>query len=165
MITATTPHPIHDTLLPFPGLHDIDGLCHVRVYERGGQPPVVIVGELDDNPGTKVRNGIEMVARAVQREFFADGTGFLLFERRPPLSENHEETFQLVDFSQEDSLGPHLSQVEAIEALAGAPARRWPPGRYTARSVGGLRGEYLRRQVAVRGRAAADRLIALLAEC
>ena len=85
-------HPTHERLLPFQGLHDIDGLCHVRVYERPGRLPVVIAGELDDNPGTKISNGAAMVADAVQRELFPEGREFVLVEGNPPLlGDRHDD--------------------------------------------------------------------------
>lgn len=63
----------HDRLLTYQGLHGMDGLCHVRVYEQPGRLPVVIAGVLDDNPGTSVTNAVEMAAQAVKARFFADG--------------------------------------------------------------------------------------------
>jgi hypothetical protein len=62
-----------ELLLPYQGLNGFDGVCHVRVYEQPGQLPVVIVGALDDNPGTSITNAIEMVAAAVQRSEFRTG--------------------------------------------------------------------------------------------
>jgi hypothetical protein len=189
----------HEQLLPFQGLHDIDGLCHVRVYEQNGRLPVVIAGELDDHPGTKISNGIEMVAHAVKQEFFPDGREFLLVEHHPGLLlDGGKPTFQLVHLSHADSTGrpqelgasagilvlcdddgnqavigrslvgnfrdPSWSTIASIESVAGCTVKTWPKGRYTARAIAGLRGEYRCRQVAARGRDAADRLIAVLAE-
>jgi|SRR5271165_2578430 len=150
--------PAREKLLPFQGPHDIDGLCHVRVYEPHGRLPVVVVGELDDNPGTKITNGAPLVARAVEREFFLEGREFLLVEHHPAsLFDGARHEFELVHEL-------HRSEIEDIEALTGCPVKTWPKGRYTARAVAGLQGECLRRQVAARGRAAAQRLIATLAE-
>ncbi len=191
-------HPTHERLLPFQGLHDIDGLCHIRVYERPGRMPVVIAGELEDNPGTKISHGIEMVAQAIRREFFPEGREFVLIEHHPQLFDERQPTFQLVHLchaSDEEPSGnrgasagiavlddgrfgkaahgrrlqgdvrdPSWSRIPDVTELTGCPVAAWPKGRYTARAVGGPRGDYLRRQVAARGRAAADRLMANLAE-
>jgi hypothetical protein len=46
----------------YQGIDGFDGICHVRVYEQDGRLPVVIVGQLEDNPGTSISNAIEMVA-------------------------------------------------------------------------------------------------------
>jgi hypothetical protein len=67
-------------LLTYPGFHGTQGVCHVRVYEQAGRLPVVIAGQLDDGPGTTTTNAIEMVAAAVQGEFFGDGREFELVE-------------------------------------------------------------------------------------
>lgn len=56
-----------ESLLSYQGLHEMDGLAHVRVYEGPGELPVVIVDQFDDNPGTMVTLGIEMVAASIQR--------------------------------------------------------------------------------------------------
>ena len=95
MSNAETHQPMREQLLPFEGLHEIDGLCHVRTYERPGRMPVVIVGELDDNPGTKVRKAIPAVARAIQQELFDDGREFVLVEYRPACGA-HPAGFELV---------------------------------------------------------------------
>jgi hypothetical protein len=88
-----------ELLLPYQGLHSIDGLCHVRVYEQPGELPVVIAGGLDDNPGTSITNAIEMVAAAVQRSEFADGREFRLVEHYPDtIDRRTTPTYCLVHF-------------------------------------------------------------------
>lgn len=54
-----------ESLLVYQRLEGLDGLAHVRVYEAPGQFPVVIAGQLDDNPGTMLTTAIEMVAAAI----------------------------------------------------------------------------------------------------
>lgn len=56
----------------------MDGLAHVRVYEGPGQIPVVIAGQLDDNPGTHLTIGIEMAATSIHENLFPDGREFRL---------------------------------------------------------------------------------------
>jgi hypothetical protein len=73
----------HESLLRYQGLNDMDGVCHMRVYEQPGALPIVVAGALDDNPGTSVTNAIEMVAVAVQRDVLSDGREFRLIEYHP----------------------------------------------------------------------------------
>src|SRR5271155_5119795 len=73
----------HESLLRYQGFHGTEGLCHVRVYEQAGRLPIVIVGALDDGPGTSTTNAIEMVAAAVQDGCFADSREFELVEYHP----------------------------------------------------------------------------------
>jgi hypothetical protein len=189
MITFYATHAVSEQLLPFDGLHGIDGLCHVRVYEHPGRLPVVIAGDLEDNPGTRLTNGIELVAHAVQQELLPDGREFQLVEYH--VDEPH---FLRVEFALAGNTNaascpdpgasvvmtdgqrassarrplpgefrdPRWTTVDDIERLTGCPVTRWEQGTYTARNVGGPRGEYLRMQVAERGHAAADRLVTLL---
>ena len=37
-------------------------LCHVRIFDRGAQPPVVILTEIASNPGASVTNASEYIA-------------------------------------------------------------------------------------------------------
>jgi hypothetical protein len=37
-------------------------LCHVRIFDRGAQPPVVVLTEIADNPGASVTNASEHIA-------------------------------------------------------------------------------------------------------
>jgi hypothetical protein len=111
-----TPQPMREQLLPFEGLHGIDGLCHVRSYERPGRLPVVIAGELDDNPGTKIRKAIASVAGAVQRELFGDGREFVLVEHRPACGAR-QAVFELVPLA----CGAEGALVAAVERPAQVP--------------------------------------------
>jgi hypothetical protein len=88
-----------DLLLTYQGLNGFDGLCHVRIYEQPGQLPIVIVGALDDNPGTSITNAISMVAAAVQRRAFSDGREFRLIEHYPDTIDGRgTPTYALVHF-------------------------------------------------------------------
>lgn len=92
-------HLTRELLLPYQGLNDFDGLCHIRVYEQPGQLPVVIAGELDDNPGTSITNAIEMVAAAVQRSEFSNGREFQLVEHYPDtINRRGTPTYALIHF-------------------------------------------------------------------
>jgi hypothetical protein len=72
-----------ESLLSYQGLQGMDGLVHVRVYEAPGQLPVVIAGQLDDNPGSRLGVAIEMVAVSIQVALFSDGREFRLIQYEP----------------------------------------------------------------------------------
>ena len=72
-----------ESLLSYRGLNGMDGLAHVRVYEAPGQLPVVIAGQLDDNPGSRLGVAIEMVAASIQVALFGDGREFRLIQYEP----------------------------------------------------------------------------------
>jgi hypothetical protein len=88
-----------ESLLRYQGLNDMDGVCHIRVYEQPGALPIVVAGALDDNPGTSITNAIEMVAAAVQRDVLSDGREFGLIEHYPgALGDPTTQAFSWVRF-------------------------------------------------------------------
>ena len=98
-----------ELLLAFPGIGGMQGICHIRTYEAPGYRPVVIAGELTDNPGTYIPNAIETLAHTIQEQLYSDGREFQLIQHRPPdeylavdfhhrsVSENPEDPEHLVD--------------------------------------------------------------------
>jgi hypothetical protein len=72
----------------------------LRVFEQHGVAPVVIVGELSDNPGSSVTNSIERIAKLV-RTALPPGRDLLLVEHYPPVTGlgRREATFDLVSFA------------------------------------------------------------------
>jgi hypothetical protein len=93
----------HESLICHQGFHGIDGLCHVRVFEQDGRLPVVIAGELDDNPGSSVTSAIEMVAAAVKEEVLPEGREFELIEHYSySLDASSEPSFERVRFAHAD---------------------------------------------------------------
>jgi hypothetical protein len=155
-----------ELLMPYQGLDGREGLCHVRVYEALGRLPVVIVGGLDDNPGTAIALVIETVAAAVQRRLFADGRQFHLIEHyRDPIEGLQTSRYALVRFGGRSVVGgagawdgagvresaevregagvegdfrdPRWEPIDDIEELLGCQVAVWWPGRYTARAVAG----------------------------
>lgn len=159
-----------ELLMAYQGLDGCEGLCHVRVYEQPGRLAVVIVGGLDDNPGTAIALVIETVAAAVQRRLFADGREFRLIEHyRDAIDGSRTSTYALVRFGHCSVLegagvregagvecpgvegafrDPRWEPIDDIEQLLGCEVAVWWPGRYTARAVAGARGEQLRRKMA-----------------
>jgi hypothetical protein len=94
----------HESLMRYQGLNGADGVCHVRVFERPGELPVVIAGNLDDNPGTTITNAIEMVAEAVKRNVISDGREFKLIEHYPgALLDPTVPAFSWVTFEHQDN--------------------------------------------------------------
>jgi hypothetical protein len=88
-----------ELLLAYPGLHGLDGLCHLRVYEQPGQSPVAIAGALDDNPGSSPTNAITLLAAAVQTSQFPNGRPFRLIEHYPGTLDGRQiPTYTLVHF-------------------------------------------------------------------
>jgi hypothetical protein len=88
-----------ELLLAYPGLHGLDGLCHIRVYEQTDRPPVVIAGALDDNPGSSPTNAIALLAAAIQASQFPDGRSFRLIEHYPgTLDGRGIPTYALIHF-------------------------------------------------------------------
>jgi hypothetical protein len=157
----------HDRLLTYPGRFGIDGLCHIRVYQQDGRLPVVIAGGLDDNPGTSVTNAIETVAHEVKRTLFADGREFRLIEHYPTqINQLPPPSFMLLTFTLSEGtpgfIDPRWTPLSDVEGFIGCPLRTWPPGRYTARAVAGLRGELRRWLLARRARSTAHQLLALV---
>lgn len=173
----------HELLLTYPGIGGAEGICHLRAYEHADARPVVIVGELTDNPGTFVPNAIENIAAAVQRLLYADGREFQLIQHRPPdeflavtfdhisPSDNprdpshRPETVVIVGPDDDiqripgsarhgDFRNPKWTRMDMIETLTGGPVQRWDPTEYTAVALGGSTGELLRESVANRARAA-----------
>lgn len=69
-------------LLAYDAFIRTPGICHVIVFDRP-EPPVVVVGELDDNPSTSATNAIETVADAISRKVLPGRTDFDLFEYVP----------------------------------------------------------------------------------
>jgi hypothetical protein len=89
-----------ELLLPYQGIDGLDGLCHIRIYEQPGQPPLVLSGALEDNPGTPITNAITTLAAAIQHSQFPDGREFHLIEHHPDtLDRRAIPTYALVHFA------------------------------------------------------------------
>lgn len=86
----------HQSILVYRGFARAPGWCHVvhGVNEEGAK--AVLVGELDDNPGTSVTNAIEEVAASVKREMLGGEGDFTLFEYAPKGMPDLRPTFYQV---------------------------------------------------------------------
>ena len=58
----------------------------------------VLVGELDDNPGTSVTNALEQVAESVRRELLDDDPNFDLYEYVPKGLPGLRPTFYKIEW-------------------------------------------------------------------
>jgi hypothetical protein len=89
-------------ILVFTGFARTPGWCHVVVAE-GGHRPAVLVGDLDDNPGTSVINATEEVAAEISRRLFkGEGpSAFTLFEYYAKGPPDLTPTFFRIDWAGE----------------------------------------------------------------
>lgn len=133
--------------------HGNSSIAHVRIWQPddGVGRPVVILGELDNNPGLSVTNGIERVADEVCKrwldrrgldaewfsyhptgasEFLADETGFhvVSFEIDP------SPTFDPSGSSRSNLAAPRWHDVtrRQLENVIGQPVEVYEPGTYTS---------------------------------
>ncbi len=163
------------SLLRYQGLFGFDGLCHIRVFEQPRKRPVVIAGNLDDNPGTMITNAIEMVADAIRRNI-TGGREFELIEHYP-VTYPTAPTFSWVRFQrcqwhkdvehadtimrtypsgttvayhydprQGNFRDPKWEPIQDIDNQFGCHIETWPEGQYTAHNLAGEQGEKLRHE-------------------
>jgi len=71
-----------ESILVIPGFARAPVRCHV-VIATGQQGRAVLVGELEDNPGTSVTNALEFVAESVARGLLEDDRNFAFYEYVP----------------------------------------------------------------------------------
>jgi len=109
------------------GLLQALACCRVRIWERYGEPPVVVATELPDNPGMSITNAAAQLAADVWDLLGCPERGLTWIEHYPQQGpEPHErESFAAVSFtwtggSFSEPQWRHLTQ-EAVEALIGGP--------------------------------------------
>ncbi|WP_249019468.1 hypothetical protein [Conexibacter sp. S30A1] len=175
-----------ELLLTFPGIGGMQGICHARAYEAPGYRPVVIAGELTDNPGTYIPNAIETLAHTIQEQLYPDGREFQLIQHRPPdeylavdfhhrsVSENPDDPEHLVDqliiitpdherhrfpgnMKPGDFRDPRWIPIKAIDTLLRCAVQRWEPEEYTAATIAGPAGQQLRDRVQAHNRSVSQR--------
>jgi len=101
----------YETVLTYRGRCDVKSICHIRIYEQSGRTPVVIAGELADNTGTFVANGVEIIAHVVKETFLRDRPEFQLVEHDPG---PHAPAFKTVVFTHK------VGRVDPLHARATA---------------------------------------------
>jgi hypothetical protein len=113
---------------------------------------LTIAGQLDDGPGTTTTNAIEMVASAIQSEFFSHGREFELVEHWPDTIDSQgTPVFARVHFE-------HRS----IQEDPGDASHFAGTGDYTAGAVAGDAGQQLRDEGAEQSKEAINHLIAFI---
>jgi predicted DNA-binding transcriptional regulator AlpA len=122
--------------------------AHLRLYTTPGaaRGPVVILGQLEDNPGVSVTNAIEEFARDIAGRF-RSGQDFLLIEHRVGLKLGDEPYFALVTFSgalttprrekpvRFTSPAWHRISRAQVERMVGRAVVVYDPGTYTVANV------------------------------
>jgi len=74
---------MNEYVLVFRGFARRPSWCHVVVSDATNGDRHVLVGELDDNPGTTVTNAIEEVAHGIRRKIVKGKRNFDLYEYVP----------------------------------------------------------------------------------
>src|SRR3982751_791506 len=75
----------NDFIYHYLGFHIPGGICRVRIYQRKGQVPIMLVSELDENRNTSITNMAEYLAAELLLRYFPDR----LKERLPVLWIEH----------------------------------------------------------------------------
>lgn len=116
--------------------------CHLRAYDTTNAKTLIIVTELQDNPGMSVTNAIECVAQAAVTKLNLDPWKLTLVEHYNAASyhdADRPETFDLVTFAHIRPVGPRMfegprwqrlitchdepqSPVSLLNAIAGTPS-------------------------------------------
>lgn len=108
----------------YPGFRDYASACRLRIWQRERES-VVVVTELDDNPGTSVTNRAAALAMQVYRAFELEPYLARWIEHYPPDGQ-YAETFAEVTFTLEPHKGLTRPQWRAltradVERLIGEP--------------------------------------------
>jgi len=93
---------MNEYILLYPGFARTPGWCHV-IVAGNGHPSAVLVGDLDDNPGTSVVNATEQIATAISERLFdgASPDDFAMFEYYTGGESDTEPTFLRVEWEGE----------------------------------------------------------------
>jgi hypothetical protein len=85
-------------ILIFRGFARTPAWCHVIVGHDDRGQSAVLVGELDDNPGTSVINATEQVTEAISQRLLHGGREFELYEYIPKGLPDLTPTFYRIDW-------------------------------------------------------------------
>lgn len=77
-------HKSIDTIYHYPGYHGAPSFCRLRVFHDPDRPPVVLMSEVRDNPGTSVTNRAEVIAWDACKRFGLDPRNTLFFTHYGP---------------------------------------------------------------------------------
>jgi hypothetical protein len=87
-----------ECILVYRGFARSPGWCHVVVAHDQAGGTAVLVGELDDNPGTAVTNALEQIADIVRRELVDGDSDFVLYEYVPKAPPKLEPVFYRIEW-------------------------------------------------------------------
>ena len=91
-------------LLIFRGFARSPAWCHVLVAHDDRGKKAVLVGELEDNPGTSVINATEQVAEAISQRLLQGGRDFVLYEYITKGLPELKPTFYRIDWKGQPGL-------------------------------------------------------------
>jgi hypothetical protein len=136
-------------LIVYVGLQGATSMAHARLYEAVDQDPVVIVGELTDNPGTSVLNAVEGVVEALEAAWVPAGCQFLLLGY-----DADEQTFSEVDVA-----GDGASEFVSILDILGQMPALYEAKDYTVLTRGTETDERFRKQAVMENGEGFDSLL------
>jgi hypothetical protein len=124
---------------------DTPSKYHLRIFHPPGRLPVVIIGDLTDNPSTSITNAVERVTRLVSKRFLGGiSSDRIVWVRYYPAE--HDALFSARDLTDHPTanrdIGPNFMRVvfrdrsyqdliwepldeEEIEELVDGPVRQW----------------------------------------
>ena len=88
-----------DFRYPYRGYYDEGGICRVRLFAKGGVPPVVAVSQLEENRNTSVTNMAEYLAAEISAKHF------------PQRLETREPFVWLEHYSHPEEADPSLREI------------------------------------------------------
>jgi hypothetical protein len=104
----TLPPAEQDELLPFEGYRNFDSHCRMRVYRTTDGTPMIVLTEVDDNPGTSITNRAERAHYLAWRRIGSPEGGVYCVEHYPGYPNPKEDA-------------EHLDWVQFDEAPDGSP--------------------------------------------
>ncbi len=100
------PRKLIDEPFQFRGYYDRQpiGVCHVRIYERLNEPPVVVLTELDENETTSITNLAENLWPEVLAKYLPQRFDYpepaICIEHYPPVKNRNGHIEQAATFDQ-----------------------------------------------------------------
>jgi hypothetical protein len=106
----TLPPAERDELLPFEGYFNCESHCRMRVYQTTDGTPMIVLTEVEDNPGTSITNRAERVQYLAWRRIGSPAAGAYFVEHCPGYPNPRDAVLD----------GEHLDWVQFDEALDGS---------------------------------------------
>lgn len=106
---------LQEYLLAYPGFSAEPGVCHVVVASDAPDGPAVLVGALEDNPGTSPTNALERVTCAIAQHLFEDQCDFRLYQYEPQGLPDLKPTFYVISWNGESRSTPTWEQIDPAD--------------------------------------------------